>query len=394
MKTAPGAIRPTFILAFTLLVVMLGYGMVLPVMPFYIEKLGAGGRELGWLMACYSLMQLICAPVWGVLSDRIGRKPVLLVGVLGYAITLFLFGLADSLWMLFLARTLSGVLSSATMPTALAYIGDHAREQERSRDMGQLGAAMGVGVVVGPLLGGFLSSDTLALPFFVGAGLAFLAFLLVIFVLPESQQSQTTAGAKGALSGAIIRQTITGPSGVLLSLVFVMSFGLTSFQGIAGLYGVDKFAFSTQQVGGMWMVLGAVMIVAQGLLTGPLTRRFGELPVIGGGLAGGAVGFLGMSLAEGYGGTLLALGLFALAMALCGPVLNAAVSRFAGERQGTVMGMTSAANSLGRVVGPLWAGYLYDINIEYPYWSGAAVLALDLLICLWVWKRLAPPPVA
>jgi len=394
MRAALSAIRPTFILAFTLLVVMLGYGMVLPVMPFYIEKLGAGGRELGWLMACYSLMQLICAPAWGVLSDRIGRKPVLLVGVLGYAITLFLFGLADSLWMLFLARTLSGILSSATMPTALAYIGDHALEQERSRDMGQLGAAMGVGVVIGPLLGGFLSSDALALPFFVGAGLAFLAFLLVIFVLPESHRPQTTAGAKGTLSMAVIRQTFSGPSGVLLSLVFVMSFGLTSFQGIAGLYGVDKFAFSTQQVGGMWMVLGAVMIVAQGLLTGPMTRRFGELPVIGGGLAGGAAGFLGMSLAGGYGSTLLALGLFALAMALCGPVLNAAVSRFAGERQGTVMGMTSAANSLGRVIGPLWAGYLYDINIEYPYWSGAAVLALDLLICLWVWKRLAPPPVA
>lgn len=126
MKT----IKPSTILSFTLLVVMTGYSMVMPVMPFYIEKMGAGGRELGWPMASYSLMQLICAPAWGMLSDRIGRKPVLTIGVLGYAITLFLFGLANQLWMLFLARSLSGILSSATMPTAMAYIGDHATKEQ------------------------------------------------------------------------------------------------------------------------------------------------------------------------------------------------------------------------------------------------------------------------
>jgi DHA1 family multidrug resistance protein-like MFS transporter len=128
--------NPILILSFTLLVVMLGYGMVLPIMPFYIEKLGAGGRELGWLLSTYSLMQLIFAPLWGILSDRIGRKPVLTMGVLGYTITLLLFGLSTSFWMLFLARTLSGVLSSATMPTAMAYIGDHAPEGAQKHDNG------------------------------------------------------------------------------------------------------------------------------------------------------------------------------------------------------------------------------------------------------------------
>jgi DHA1 family multidrug resistance protein-like MFS transporter len=158
--------RPTLILSFTLLVVMLGYGMVVPVMPFYIELLGAGGHELGWLMATYALMQLICAPLWGMLSDRIGRKPVLTIGVLGYAISLLLFGLATDFWILFVARSLSGILSSATMPTAMAFIGDSTHEQERSRAMGQLGAATSIGVVAGPLLGGLLSADSLALPFF------------------------------------------------------------------------------------------------------------------------------------------------------------------------------------------------------------------------------------
>ena len=176
-----------FILSFTLLVVMLGYGMVMPIMPFYIEHFGAGGTELGWLMSTYSLMQLVSAPLWGILSDRYGRKPILSIGVLGYAVTLFMFGLAKSFTMLFIARSLSGILSSATMPTAMAYIGDNTPQQEKSKGMGQLGAMVGVGVILGPLMGGLLSTDSLSLPFFIGSGLAFLALLLVIFLLPESR---------------------------------------------------------------------------------------------------------------------------------------------------------------------------------------------------------------
>jgi MFS transporter, DHA1 family, multidrug resistance protein len=374
--------KPILILGFTLLVVMIGYGMVLPVMPFYIERLGAGGRELGWLMSTYSLMQLICAPLWGILSDRIGRKPVLTIGILGYALTLFLFGLADQLWMLFVARTLSGMLSSATMPTAMAYIGDHSPEKERSGSMGQLSAAMAVGVVAGPLLGGLLSSDSLSLPFFVGSGMAFVAFLLVIFVLPEKRVQPHASRRKGGINRQVLRQIFHSPAAILLLPIFIMSFGLTSFQGITGLYVVDRFQFDTRQVGAIWMVMGGVLVVVQGTLTGPLSRRFGEMTLIRLGLLGGAAGFIFMTLASGYTTILLALAFFSLSLALIGPALNGYISRFAGDRQGTVMGMNSAATSLGRVTGPLWAGYLYDVNIIYPYISGAATLLVGLLVCL------------
>jgi DHA1 family multidrug resistance protein-like MFS transporter len=373
--------KPTLILSFTLLVVMLGYGMVLPVMPFYIEKLGAGGRELGGLMATYSLMQLICAPLWGMLSDRIGRKPVLTVGVLGYAITLLMFGLANTFVMLFIARTLSGMLSSATMPTAMAYIGDNAPEEERSGGMGTLGAAMGVGIVLGPLMGGYLSTNSLNLPFFVGAGMAFVAFLLVIFILPETHTAAAPGEKRGAPTVDAMRQIFFSPAGVLLLLIFIMSFGMSNFQGMIGLYVIDKFAFDTQQVGAIWMVIGLVLIVVQGTLTGPLTKKFGELPLIRAGLIGGAAGFILMSLAFDYVSSLLALGFFTFTLALIGPALNAHISRYAGEHQGTVMGMNSAATSLGRVIGPLWAGYLYEVNIEYPNFSGAAALLLGLIVC-------------
>jgi DHA1 family multidrug resistance protein-like MFS transporter len=293
-----------------------------------------------------------------------------------------MFGLATNIWMLFLARALSGILSSATMPTAMAYIGDQAPEKERSGGMGQLGAAMGIGIVIGPLLGGFLSTDSLSLPFFIGAGLAFFAFILVIAILPESHASQSTAEKQPRLTLPALRQTFLSPVGILLLLIFVMSFGLTSFQGITGLYVIDKFAFDTKQVGAIWMVMGGMLIVVQGALTGPLTKRFGEAFLIRIGLIGGALGFLAMSLARGYVTTLLALGFFTVALALIGPALNAHISRFAGERQGTVMGLNSAATSLGRVIGPLWAGYLYEVNIEFPYLSGAVTLMLGLLVSL------------
>lgn len=371
--------KPVLILSFTMLVVSLGYSMALPVMPFYIERLGAGGREMGWLTASYAMMQFICAPLWGVLSDRIGRRPVLTAGVLGYAVTLLMFGLASSYWMLFAARSLSGILSSATMPTAMAFIGDSEVEAERSRGMGQLGAAMGLGVVIGPLFGGLLSAEILALPFFVGAGMAFLAFLLVVFVLPEPLQP-VRSSRDGGLINREIRRILFTPAGALLLLVFLLSFGMTGYQGIAGLYVVHKFNFSTQQVGSMWMVMGAMLVVAQGMLVSPLTRRFGEPALIAAGCAAAALGLLGLSLAGGYGSTLAVLAFFSLALGVIGPALNAYLSRFVGDRQGTVMGLNSAAGSLGKVAGPLAAGYLYEVNIEYPFGSSAAALLLGVVV--------------
>lgn len=140
------------ILAFTLVVVTLGFGVVMPIIPFFMEQLGAGGTELGLLVASYAVMRLIFGPIWGSLSDRVGRKPILMIGVLGYGITMVGFGMATKLWMMFAARILSGVLSSATSPTTMAYIGDSTSEEDRGGGMGILGAAGGLGTIFGPAL--------------------------------------------------------------------------------------------------------------------------------------------------------------------------------------------------------------------------------------------------
>ncbi len=382
---------PTLILSFTLLVVMLGYGLIMPIMPFYIERFGAGGIELGWMMSTYALMQLICAPVWGRLSDRHGRKPILAIGVSGYALSLLFFGLATEFWMLFLARTLSGVLSSATMPTAMAYIADCLPEEERGGGMGQLGAAMGVGVVIGPVLGGYLSTRSLALPFFVGSGLAALAFVFVIVALPGlSRRTPPAPTVRELRNLATVIGLLRRPLGAALILIFIVSLGLSSFQGIAGLYVIDRFAFDPREVGNMWMVMGLALVVIQGGLTGPLTRRLGEAALIRIGLAGGAAGFIAMALAVDGSTTFLALLLFTSALALVGPTLNAHVATLAGQAQGAVMGANSAATSLGRLMGPLWAGYLYDQDISLPFLSGALALGFGLGFSLLSLKTAAP----
>ncbi len=384
-----------------MLMVMLGYSMAMPLFPFYIERFGVGGTELGWLMSTYSLMQLICAPIWGMISDSYGRKPILAIGILGYTITLFLFGLANNFIMLFLARTLSGILASATQPTAMAYIGESTGQKEKSKGMGQLGAMVGVGVILGPLFGGLLSTDSLSRPFFIGSGLAFVAFLLVIFLLAESKPASSSTGelpSSDELRSTLQNNSVAGPelkrrrvldiylrmlfspAGILLLLIFIMSFGMTNFQGMIGLYAVDKFAFDTKQVGTIWMLMGFVLIAGQGFLVGILTKKLGDLPLIKIGLLGGAVGFLFVALAIDYITLMLALGFFILALALIGPALNSSISNFAEEKQGTVMGLNGAFTSLGRVVGPLWGGYIYDINIDYPFFSGAATLLLGLVV--------------
>ena len=178
--------RNLLILSFSLIVVMLGFGMVIPIFPFYIDKLGAGGSALGLLVATAALTELIFGPVWGSVSDRTGRKPILMIGVLGYGLSLLFFGLATELWMLYAARALSGILSSATLSTSMAFIGDSTTKEERGGGMGAIGAAAGLGVILGPGLGGWLAGDALSTPFFVGAALSLVSVLLIALLLPET----------------------------------------------------------------------------------------------------------------------------------------------------------------------------------------------------------------
>jgi DHA1 family multidrug resistance protein-like MFS transporter len=374
-------------LAFTLVVVMLGFGMVIPLMPFYIEKLGASGKQLGLLIAVYSIMQFIFAPIWGDVSDRIGRKPVLMLGILGNGLFLLLFGLATQLWMLFVARTLAGILSSATHPSTMAYISDSTSEDERGGGMGQLGAAMGLGVILGPGLGGWLAGNSLATPFFVAAGLSLVSLVLIFLLLPESLPPEAREQPEGKVQTVQIRrlwQALFSPIGVLLGMAFLVSFGLTNFEGIFGLYALEKFNYGPQRVGTIMVVVGLVSALTQGLLTGPLTKHWGEAVVIKLSLLASSIGFVVMLLATTYATVLLTTGFFILTVACLRPAVTSLIYKQATLGQGVVMGLNNAFMSLGRIVGPIWAGYIFDIKFDYPFMSGSLILFIGFMISL-VW---------
>lgn len=389
--------RNLAILFFTLVVVMMGFGMVIPILPFYIIEFGEGGSAMGLLMASYAIMQLIFSPIWGGVSDRIGRKPVLMVGVLGFVLTQLMFGFSSALWMLLASRVLAGILSSATLPTAMAYIGDSTSERDRGGGMGIIGAAMGVGMVLGPGIAGWMATYSLSAPFFFAAGLSVVALVLIFLLLPESLPAEKRQTSGSMIQGIQFRelwQALFSPIGLLLFMAFLVSFGLTNFEIVFGLFAVETYGYGPQQVGGLLTFIGIISAVVQGGLTGPFTRRWGEVAIIKASLLGSALGFGMMVMARSFIAVLLTMGFFIVSNAMLRPAVSALISRRASVGQGIAMGLNNAFMSLGRSVGPLWAGFAYDLNSVYPYWSGSLVMLVGFVVSM---LRLKPeessPPV-
>ena len=385
-----GSRKNLAVLSFAMVVVMLGFGMVIPVFPFYIEQMGAGGSAFGLLVAIAAFTELLFGPLWGSLSDRTGRKPVLLIGLFGYALSLVLFGLSTKLWMLFVSRALSGVLSSATVAPAMAYIGDSTPPSERGGGMGTLGAAGGLGIILGPALGGWLAGDSLSAPFFIAAGISLVALLLTALLLPESlpREARHPDRRVGLVSLRELGRAVRSPIGVLLLLAFLTTVGTTNFESIFSLYAVQALDYGPERVGAVLSVVGVVALIGRGILTGLVTRRWGEPVVIPCALLAGSFAFVLLLLARSFPAVLLTAGLFILITAFLRPAIHSLTSQRATIGQGTAMGLSSSFVSLGRVVGPLWAGFAYDVNPSLPYLSGTVILLLVFLLSpRWVRPR-------
>ena len=374
------------ILSFALVIVTLGFGMVIPLFPFYIERMGGGGKELGLLVAVASFTELLFGPVWGSISDRVGRKPILMLGMLGYGLSSLLFGLSTELWMLYASRALSGVLSAATASTAMAYIGDSTSDEDRGGGMGSLGAAGGLGLILGPGFGGWLGAFSIATPFFAAAGISLVTMLLILFLLPESLPVQARQPGDSKIKTIQFNElwsALLSPIGILLFMAFLASFGLANFEAVFGLYALEKFSYGPERVGVILAVVGLVSTVGK-VFTGALTQRWGDASVIKTSLFAGSIGFLVLLLANTYPTILLATGFFILSKTFLRPAVFSLTSKRATIGQGAVMGLSNSFMSLGRIVGPLWAGFVFDVNFDYPYLSGAAILFIGFLISL-VW---------
>jgi len=383
--------RNLILLYFTLAVILLGFGVLIPLEAFLVDQFGASGQELGALISLHALFQLIFSPIWGSISDSVGRKPILIVGAVGNALALLMFGLSTQLWMLFVARALAGIFSAATMPTALAFIGDSTTKENRGGGMGVIGAAMGTGMVLGPGIGGWLGAESLSLPFFVAGGLSLVAGLLVFLILPESLPTEKRAEKvqldistryKGMWQG------LKGPMALFFVLSFLVSFGLSNLEGILGLFALEKFGFGPPEVGTIMVVVGTVVALVQMVLTGPATKRFGERNVIKATLLGLTVTFLLILTAYDFITLLITIGLFAFTNAMLRPSIASLISKETRIDQGLAMGLNSSFMSLGRFTGPLLAGFLFDIRITLPYMVGSLIMFLGFIF---VQTRLKEP---
>ena len=367
------------ILFFSLVVSMLGFGIIIPILPFYVEEFGGGGAEMGMLMTVFSAMQFIFSPIWGSLSDRIGRKPVLIIGAFGNAMSMALMGFAANYWILLSARALAGVLSSATMPAAMAFISDSTDEKQRGGGMGVVGAAFGVGMTLGPGIGGVMADVSLQAPFFFAAGTSILAMILIWISLPETLTSEKRSGTHQQVRGLDLRlmwKSLFGPIGFLLILAFLHNFALTNFEGIFGFYAQKRYNFDPPTIGLIMTVVGLVSAVVQGILTGPATRRFGDAAVIRASLFASVLGFLSMLAAPNLGWVLVTCGFFVLSNSMLRPGVASLTSKRADIPQGAAMGLSNAYMSLGRIVGPLWAGNVLDLNLSYPFLTGALIMLI------------------
>jgi len=381
--SGPGA-GPRLVLFLTVFIHLLGFGILLPILPYYAKSYGAGGLLVGLLSASFSFSQFLFAPVWGRLSDRVGRRPILLGSLIVTSGSYVVFGFAHSLPLLFASRILAGI-AGAVLPTAQTYIADTTAAEDRTKGMGLIGAALGLGFTFGPAIGGALSHFGYSMPAFASAGFAMMAAVLAFFLLPESLQPEARAEAvarrheRPALTAAFADAFARPRVRPVLLLYFLGTLCFAGLEATFALFGHDRYGLKASNVGYLLGYMGILAVLMQGGLVGKLVRVFGEPTLVRAGFLLLGAGMLAAGGAPPFSWLLVALAAVALGNGLSSPSLAGLVSiaAAAGE-QGSVLGVYQALGSLARTIGPFLGGLAFDvIGPTSPLWIGGAVLALS-----------------
>ncbi len=373
--------RRLLVIVLTLVVNLIGFGIMIPLLPLYAQSFGASEQVIGLVIATFSLCQLIASPALGALSDRWGRRPILLLSLIGTAVSFVMLALARSVPQLFAARLVDG-LSGGNISTARAYVADITSEDERARAYGLIGAAFGVGFVLGPALGGALAHLGYTAPIWAAAALTLVATALAWIWLPETVHRGTAraapfwAGLRDAFSRRALRP--------LLIVDFVYWTATAVFQGTFALVTAHRFAFDVPRVGYVLAAFGVLGVIVQVKLVGPVVSALGERRVFALGLALAVVGLAAAALASDVRLFLAGLVPYAVGSALCTPSLASLISRAAGpEEQGAVQGAASALESLGRTIGPIWGTVVMQQLGDGPAFGlGALLLAATIALVM------------
>ncbi len=372
-------LSPLGIVFTTVVIDLVGFGIVLPILPLWAEEFGASPTQIGVLTASYAVAQLLFAPLWGRLSDRYGRRPVILASLAGSAVAALLIGLAQALVLLFLARVLQGI-AGASYAAAQAYVADVTTARDRARGMGLIGAAFGLGFILGPAIGAVFSAVDARLPFFVAAGLAALNLAIAYRRLPESRRPGAPRAPTPRLE--VVRRALSSRElGPLVWLSFVATFAFVAMETTFALFGERRFDYGAVEIGALFTFIGVMAAVAQGLLVGRLVERFGEGRVMIAGLAATAAGLVLVAVSESLWVLLPGLAVLAVGSGLVFATTTALISLAAGEEeQGTVLGLTASVGGAARIAGPVIGTLLFQhAGIAGPLILGAILFALCAL---------------
>jgi DHA1 family tetracycline resistance protein-like MFS transporter len=398
---------PLLVIFITIFIDLVGFGIVIPVLPFYVEGtiFNATPRAVGLLLASYSVMQLIFTPILGRLSDRYGRRPVLLLSIIGTGLGFLIIGFARSLWMLFAGRILDGI-TGGNISTAQAYIADVTTKENRAKGMGIVGAAFGLGFVFGPAIGGVLSRWGINVPFLFAAGLAFANATLLYFTLPETvtRDHPARASATTARWSQLFQALKQARLGLILTIYFLFVVGFSVMTSSFAFFTMFRFGYDANNTGWLFVYVGIIGAIIQGGLIGRLVKRFGESSLIVAGAFLFSLSLLAIPLIGPHSGVLALLvvgGVFGVGNSLATPSLTGLASKSAGAgEQGGVLGVTQSAASLARTVGPLIASaliysavvnmgldqkphHLSDASLRTTFWTAAGIMFAAFLMSIY-----------
>lgn len=379
---SPRSRIPLMALLFTVFLDLLGFGMIIPILALYAERFGVSDVAITGLAAIYSVMQLLFAPIWGRMSDRYGRRPILLLSIAGSCLSQLGYALAPSFAWLVVARALAGVCG-ANISAAQAYIADSTEGKDRAAGMAMLGSALGLGFAFGPVFGGLLGLDDPHLPFLAASMLSLGNFIVAFFTLREPLAAAQRTAARALTWKSLARTVATPRLRVLIGLLFVVTFGFAQLEGTFPLFLERRFGFGRREVSWVFAGMGAVIIVAQGVLVRRLVNRVGERALVIAGTALMATGMALAALAHGMATLVASAGLVALGSGLNSPALSSLISRATdGDQQGGVLGVSQSFSALARGLGPLCGGVLLAYGPGAPYVAAAGFMLGGCLIAL------------
>lgn len=366
-----------------LFIIFLGIGLVIPVTPSIMNELNISGTIVGYMVAAFAITQLFFSPIAGRWVDQFGRKKMIIIGLLIFSISEFLFGMGKTIEVLFISRMLGGISAAFIMPAVTAFIADVTTVDTRAKALGYMSAAISTGFIVGPGVGGFLAEYGPRIPFFSAAGLAIFAAILSITVLPEPERNQDNIEEKGQKPG--FKRVFAPMYFISFMVILISQFGLSAFESLFSLFTNHKFGFTPKDIAIMITGGGIIGAIAQIALFDRLTKWMGEIRLIRYSLILSTILVFMMTIVNSYFMILLVTITVFLGFDLMRPAVTTYLSKIAGNEQGFVGGMNSMFTSFGNVIGPIIGGILFDIDLNYPFYFATVLLASGVGLTI-AWK--------